>query len=66
MDPQVRQGLRLVAGQGQPAQAAQARRLLEALESSSNDAESSPSDPASEAAARDLVDAYLNDPYLTR
>jgi len=58
MDPRVHEGLRLVVALGQPAQASQAERLLALLASSA--------DPASEDAARDLVDAYLHDPYLTR
>ncbi|HAN71657.1 MAG TPA: hypothetical protein DCQ36_08730 [Actinobacteria bacterium] len=44
---------------GDPAQQAQARLLLEALAARPDDA------AALEAAAL-LVDAYLNDPYLTR
>lgn len=35
------------------------RRLIEVLESAL-------SEPAAESAARDLIDAYLNDPYLSR
>lgn len=48
--------LREVAERGAPAQAAQARRLLADLQS----------DPLAAAAALELIDAYLNDPYLTR
>lgn len=59
MDPRLHDGLRQVAARGQPAQAAEARRLIEVLQSC-------PAEPAAESAAGHLVDAYLNDPYLTR
>ena len=55
----MRDSLREVVTRGQPAHAAEARRLLDLLESD-------PADPATVDAARALVDAYLNDPYLTR
>lgn len=45
-----------MAERGGPAQAAEARRLLAELDT----------DPQAPAAAAALIDAYLNDPYLTR
>lgn len=48
-----------VVQRGGPAQADEARRLLAALAEH-------PDDPAVAEAADALVDAYLNDPYLTR
>ena len=51
--------LREVAASGNPAQITEARVLLGALDSS-------PDDPGYRETARLLIDAYLNDPYLTR
>lgn len=48
-----------VIRRGAPALAAAARRLQAALAAD-------PDDPATRAAADALIDAYLNDPYLTR
>jgi hypothetical protein len=53
------QGLDVVARAGAPAQRAQARKLLEQLAVN-------PGDDQARAAARELVDAYFNDPYLER
>ena len=59
VDASLREGLDLVATRGAPAQQAEAQRLISVLLESSNDA------PAM-AAARQLIDAYLHDPYLER
>ena len=42
-----------------PAQSERAQQILDALDSG-------PWDDATEAAARELIDAYLHDPYLTK
>lgn len=55
----MRSALQEVVAQGGPAQAAQARRLLDLLAED-------PEDPTAVETANALVDAYLNDPYLTR
>jgi hypothetical protein len=55
----MRAALQEVVAHGAPAQAAQARRLLDLLAED-------PDDPAAVEAANALVDAYFNDPYLTR
>jgi hypothetical protein len=52
-------GLEEVAAHGAPAQAAQARMLLARYASQG-------AGPGLDADAARLVDAYLNDPYLTR
>ena len=59
MDVSLQEGLGLVAAYGAPAQQAEALRLVSVLLESPNDA------PAI-AAARQLVNAYLHDPYLER
>lgn len=48
-----------VVGSAAPAQSERAQQLLNALDSG-------PWDDATEAAARELIDAYLHDPYLTK
>ena len=48
-----------VVGSAAPAQSKRAQQLLDALDSG-------PWDDATEAAARELIDAYLHDPYLTK
>ena len=53
------EGLGLVVAQGAPAQQAEARRLAGVLADT-------PDDPTAVAAARQLIDAYLHDPYLER
>jgi hypothetical protein len=55
----MRTRLQEVIERGQPAHVAEARRLLGLLEEA-------PDDQEIRAAAAALVDAYLNDPYLTR
>ena len=52
-------GLALVAAHGAPAQRAEASRLAGVLAQAPHDAEAV-------AAARQLIDAYLHDPYLER
>jgi len=53
------EGLDVVARAGAPAQRAQAQKLLEQLADN-------PGDDQARAAARELVDAYFNDPHLER
>jgi|TARA_B100001057_G_scaffold41416_2_gene37127 hypothetical protein len=48
-----------VVASAAPAQSERAQQLLNALDSG-------PWDDATEAAARELIDAYLHDPYLTK
>ncbi len=48
-----------VVASAAPAQSERAQQLLDALDSG-------PWDDATEAAARELIDAYLHDPYLTK
>ena len=48
-----------VVASAAPAQSEQAQQILDALDSG-------PWDDATEAAARELIDAYLHDPYLTK
>lgn len=59
MDDRVTERLREVLDHGQPAHAEQAQQLLDRLRADPGDAEAA-------ATAAALVDAYLNDPYLTR
>lgn len=59
MDDRVSERLIEVLEHGQPAHAERAQQLLDLLRGDPNDAEA-----ATTAAA--LIDAYLNDPYLTR
>ena len=51
--------LRQVVTSAAPAQSERAQQILDALDSG-------PWDDATEAAARELIDAYLHDPYLTK
>ena len=48
-----------VVASAAPAQSERRQQLLDALDSG-------PWDDATEAAARELIDAYLHDPYLTK
>ncbi|MBR23825.1 MAG: hypothetical protein CMN22_02320 [Rubrivirga sp.] len=48
-----------VVASAAPAQSERAQQLFNALDSG-------PWDDATEAAARELIDAYLHDPYLTK
>ncbi len=48
-----------VVASAAPAQSERAQQILDALDSG-------PWDDATEAAARELIDAYLHDPYLTK
>ena len=59
MDASLAEGLDLVAAYGAPAQQGEALRLTRVLAHAPDDA------PAI-AAARQLIDAYLHDPYLER
>ncbi len=59
MDASLAEGLARVAEQGAPAQQVEARRLASILEGR-------PDDVGALAAAAQLVDAYLHDPYLER
>ena len=59
MDASLREGLDLVAAHGAPAQQAEASRLTGILAEM-------PDDAAAVATARQLIDAYLHDPYLDR
>ena len=59
MEQPVPERLREVIERGQPVHAEAARQLLDRLRADPRDAEAS-------ATAASLVDAYLNDPYLTR
>jgi len=58
-EPSLHSLLQVVVAQGPPAQRQEAVRLLGILEAK-------PQDAAARAAARQLADAYLNDPYLER
>ena len=55
----LRQQLGQVADSAAPAQSERAQQFLDALDSG-------PWDDSIEAAARQLIDAYLHDPYLTK
>ena len=55
----LREQLAQVVASAAPAQSERAQQLLNALDSG-------PWDDATEAAARELIDAYLHDPYLTK
>ena len=55
----LREQLGQVVGSAAPAQSERAQQILDALDSG-------PWDDATEAAARELIDAYLHDPYLTK
>lgn len=59
MDASLAEGLDLVAAHGAPAQQAEATRLAGVLAQM-------PDDAAAVAAARQLIDAYLHDPFLER
>lgn len=59
MDALLAEGLARVAEHGAPAQKAEARRLATILEAR-------PDEAGALAAAAQLVDAYLHDPYLER
>ena len=59
MDERTLERLREVVDRGQPAHAERAQQLLDQLRDD-------PHDAAAADAAAALVDAYLNDPYLTR
>ena len=59
MERPVSERLREVIDRGQPAHAERAQQLLDRLRDDPDDAEAA-------ATAAALVDAYLNDPYLTR
>lgn len=59
MGDSLAQALARVAERGAPAQQAEAMRLAVVLSET-------PDDAGAIAAARQLVDAYLNDPYLER
>lgn len=59
MDAALRAALAKVTELGAPAQKAEAQRLTEILQST-------PDHAGARAAAEQLVDAYLNDPYLER
>jgi len=60
MEPPTRSAsLAEVVQRGGPAQAEEARRLLAVLDEH-------PDDPSAARAADELIDAYLNDPHLTR
>ena len=48
-----------VVNSAAPAQSERARQFLDALDGA-------PWDDSTEAAARELIDAYLHDPYLTK
>ena len=48
-----------VVSSAAPAQSERAQQFLDSLDSG-------PWDDATEAAARELIDAYLHDPYLTK
>ena len=48
-----------VVNSAAPAQSERARQFLDALDGG-------PWDDSTEAAARELIDAYLHDPYLTK
>ena len=58
-EPALRDDLAQVMDHGAPAQQAEARRLVNLLLERPNDAEAV-------AAAQQLIDAYLHDPYLER
>ena len=55
----LREQLRQVVSSAAPAQSERAQQFLEALDGG-------PWDDSTEAAARELIDAYLHDPYLTK
>ena len=55
----LREQLRQVVTSAAPAQSERAQQILDALDSG-------PWDDATEAAARELIDAYLHGPYLTK
>ena len=55
----LREQLTQVVTSAAPTQSERAQQLLNALDSG-------PWDDATEAAARELIDAYLHDPYLTK
>jgi hypothetical protein len=59
VEPSLRVNLERVIAHGGPAQRAEALRLTAILESDPQDADA-------RAASGQLVDAYLNDPYLER
>ncbi len=55
----LREQLRRVVTSAAPAQSERAQQFLDALDGG-------PWDDSTEAAARELIDAYLHDPYLTK
>ena len=55
----LREHLGQVVSSAAPAQSERARQFLDALDGG-------PWDDSTEAAARELIDAYLHDPYLTK
>ncbi len=55
----LREQLGRVVSSAAPAQSERAQQFLEALDGG-------PWDDSTEAAARELIDAYLHDPYLTK
>lgn len=59
LEPVLREDLMQVAARGAPAQVVEAQRLLACLDLA-------PGDEGVTEAARQLVDAYLHDPYLER
>ncbi len=55
----LREQLRRVVTSAAPAQSERAQQFLDVLDGG-------PWDDSTEAAARELIDAYLHDPYLTK